>query len=452
MNTQPDQSASYNKKVPWILHGIVTVSILLIAFLVITGMFSSKPEAQKWGGARPAPSVGVDVADLSIQDYPVWIDSYGTTKPLTETVLVADVNGKVVEVSPNIRTGKRFSKGEVLVQLDDRDFVVEVDIAAAAAAEAEVRYLQELAESELAAQQWNKPPETEAAQLLSLRKPQVAAAKASLRAANARLERAKLNLDRTTIRAPFDGKVLEQMVDVGQVINPSQSIAEIYSIEAVEVRLPVKVADLAYLSIDDNSDNMDNLPRVVLSGELGNQTYEWTGKIVRSEGAFDPATRMLYLVAQIDNPFTSTDQRPAVRIGQFMRAKVQGDTLENVFVIPRRAVSQDFVVAVVDEDLLKKRRVQPLWTDAGSVVVSAGAPSSKGLAANSADVISSSIQNLRNTDKLILTPTANLPDGTRVKAIAPMTESEPEAPSIVVSKQSSEDSANAAAPSTTAAQ
>ena len=451
MNTQPDQSASYNKKVPWILHGTVTVAILLIAFLVITGMFSSKPEAQRWGGARPAPSVGVDVADLSIQDYPVWIDSYGTTKPLTETVLVADVNGKVVEVSPNIRTGKRFSKGEVLVQLDDRDFVVEVDIAAAAAAEAEVRYLQELAESELAAQQWNKPPETEAAQLLSLRKPQVAAAKASLRAANARLERAKLNLDRTTIRAPFDGKVLEQMVDVGQVINPSQSIAEIYSIEAVEVRLPVKVADLAYLSIDDNSDNMDNLPRVVLSGELGNQTYEWTGKIVRSEGAFDPATRMLYLVAQIDKPFTSTDQRPAVRIGQFMRAKVQGDTLENVFVIPRRAVSQDFVVAVVDEGLLKKRRVQPLWTDAGSVVVSAGMPSSQDLTANSADVISSSIQNLRNTDKLILTPTANLPDGTRVKAIAPMTENEPETQSIVGSKQPSDGSANAA-PSTTAAQ
>jgi hypothetical protein len=135
-----------------------------------------------------------------------------------------------------------------------------------------------------------------------------------------------------------------------------------------------------------------------------------------------------------------------------MRAKVQGDTLENVFVIPRRAVSQDFVVAVVDEGLLKKRRVQPLWTDAGSVVVSAGAPSSQALAANSADVIRSSIQNLRNTDKLILTPTANLPDGTRVKAIAPMTESEPETESIVGSKQSSDDSANAAAPSTTAAQ
>jgi len=452
MNAQPDKSASYNRKVPWILHSIVTVAILLIAFLIITGMFSSKPEAQKWGAARPSPSVGVDVAELSIQDYPVWIDSYGTTKPLTETVLVADVNGKVIDVSPNIRTGKRFSKGEILVQLDNRDFIVEVDIAAAAAAEAEVRYLQELAESELAAQQWNKPPETEAARLLSLRKPQVTAAKASLRAANSRLERAKLNLDRTTIRAPFDGTVLEQMVDVGQVINPSQAIAEIYSVEAVEVRLPVKIADLAYLSIDDGSDHIDSLPRVVLSGELGNQTYEWTGKIVRSEGAFDPATRMLYLVAQIDNPFTSTEQRPAVRIGQFLRAKVQGDTLENVFVIPRSAVSQDFVVAVVDDGLLKKRRIQPLWTDARSVVVSARALITDALAANSTDVTGSSIESLRKTDKLILTPTANLPDGTRVKAIAPIAEKEPKLQSIVVGKQSSQNRANIAASLTTVAQ
>jgi hypothetical protein len=208
-----------------------------------------------------------------------------------------------------------------------------------------------------------------------------------------------------------------QMVDIGQVVTPSQAIAEIYSTEAIEIRLPVKISDLAYLDIKENEPDEDNLPRVSLLGELGNTTYEWSAKIVRSEGAFDPATRMLYLVAQIDDPFTNTGSRPAIRVGQFLRAKVEGSILENVFVIPRRAVSQDYRVSVADQGLLRKRQVVPLWTDAASVVVNAADNSEY----NPNQVAGTIAQaSLKDTDKLILTPTANLPDGTKVKPLLPV--------------------------------
>ncbi|MBF7074925.1 efflux RND transporter periplasmic adaptor subunit [Glaciecola sp. MH2013] len=417
MSTTSEQQASYNKKVNWVAHFFVTVVILIITAAVLSALFSSKPEARRWGGDRPAPSVAVDIADIEVRDFEVWVDSYGTAEPLTQTGLVAEVSGRVNSVSEKIRAGASFKKGDVLVSLDSRDYEVEVDIAASAEADAQLRYLQEVAEAELAAQQWNKQPTTEAARLLALRKPQVAAAESALRAAKARLERAKLNLERTTIVAPFDGRVLTQMVDVGQVVSPSQMIANIYSTDAIEVRLPVKIADLEhlYLPSESGSQLADDAeqPRVRLLGELGSQTYQWDGIIVRSEGAFDPSTRMLYLVAQVDRPFENTDSRPAIRVGQFLRAQVQGSTLRDVIVIPRRAVSQDNMVSVADEGVLRKRRIEPLWTDASSVVVASNPLPSK----ESVYPQDSFRSALSASDKLILTPTANLPDGTKVKAI-----------------------------------
>lgn len=424
MSDAVNNPASYNKRVNWTAHVVVTILILLITAFVMMGLFGSKPEAQRWGGERQAPSVAVDIADLEKTDFQVWIDSYGTAQPLTQTVLVSDVSARVLQVSPNIRAGRSFKKGEVLVQLDDSNLKVEVDIAASAAAEAEFRYLQEVAESEIAAQQWNERPASEAARLLALRKPQVAAAEAALKAAQARLSRAKLDLDRTQIRAPFDGKVLMQLVDVGQVVTPSQGIAEIYSTEAVEVRLPVKIGDLAYLNINESDLDENKLPHVSLIGELGNTTYEWNAKIVRSEGAFDPATRMLYLVAQIDEPFISTESRPAIRVGQFLRAQVEGHSLKDVFVIPRRAVSQDNRVSVADEGILRKRQITPLWTDANSVVVASNDTLNGTLYGDNQLNRGYAQVTLKESDKLILTPTANLPDGTRVKPLLSVEDTE----------------------------
>ncbi len=410
---QHASSEVYQKPVPWIAHVIVSIVILAIAFAAVAALFGTKPEARRWGD-RPAPSVAVEVAPLEMQSYPVWVDSYGTAEPLTRSNLVSDLNARVVAVSPNIRAGKTFTAGEVLVTLEDRDFKVEVEVAASAAADAEVVYLQEVAQAEFAAQEWNEQPTSEAARKLALREPQVAAAKAALDAAKARLERAKLNLERTRIRAPFDGKVLAQNVDVGQVVSPSQAIAEIYSTDVVEVRLPVKIADLQHLTLPEANGDPNIRPKVVLETDLGNRSFQWQGEIVRTEGAFDPSTRMLYVVAHVIDPFVATNERPAMRIGQFVRAKLQGNLYDNVFVIPRRAVSQDFMVSVANEGFLEKRQVTPLWTDSNAVVVSADSYADVDFGAERQQA------SLTTSDMLILTPTANLPNGTRVKPLNPL--------------------------------
>lgn len=449
---QDDMDQVYNKKVHWVAHIAVTLIIIVIMIGVLASLFSSKPQARKWAGGE-APSVVVEITDLQQQNYATWIDSYGTAESLTRTQLAAEVSGRVMTVSPKIRAGGTFAEGDVLVQLDDRNFRVEVDIAASAAADAEVRYLQEVAQADLAAQEWNERPNNDAAQLLALRKPQVAAAKAAVQAAKARLDKAKLDLTRTQIKAPFDGKVLQQMVDVGQMISPSQGIAEIYGTDVVEVRLPVKIADLEHLSIPEDNAANQPLPKVLLNGEFGSRTYQWEGEIIRSEGAFDPATRMLYVVAQIKEPFIANEQRPAIRIGQFLSAKIEGQRLEDVFVIPRRAVSQDFVVSVADQGILKKRKVHALWTDAKSVVVPALAAKVSNVNSQQGNNMGPQLGALLASDQLILTPTANLPEGTKVKSLTEKLEQRPGMQGQVVeakkqsSQQSTGDSQNASAAS-----
>lgn len=423
MSTDSQQQSSstpvYERKTPWVVHTVVSFIIIAIAFAVVGALMGNKPKAGRWGNKAKAPSIAVEIEALKAQTFDVWVDSYGTVESLTRTQLVSDVNGRVMSVSSNIRAGKYFTKGEVLATLDDRDFKVEVNIAASAVADAELAYLQEVAEAEFAAQEWNKAPETEAARKLALREPQLAAAKASLEAAKARLDQARLNLERTRIIAPFNGKVLNQMIDVGQVVGPTQAIAEIYSTDAVEVRLPIKMADLHHLTLPEDSEASER-PRVLLESDLGNQTWQWQAEVVRTEGAFDPATRMLFVVARVIDPFVNTTERPAIRIGQFVRAKLQGNQYDDVFVIPRRAVSQDLLVSIAVDGVLQKRRISPLWTDSNSVVVSARPALSdniSSLALNN-DALSASLnQPLLATDKIILTPTANVPNGTRVKSL-----------------------------------
>ena len=392
--------------VSWIKHTLVSIIILIIAFSIIGAMFASKPNARKFGN-RPPPSVGVETTSMQPTNYKVWIDSYGVAEPLTQTQLVSDVNARVISVSPKIRAGASFEAGEVLLQLDPRDFEIEVKVAESAVADADFKYKQELAQAELAEKDWNIRPGNAEARSLALREPQVAASLAALKAAQARLARAKLDLERTDIKAPFKGKVLRQMADLGQVVSPSQTIAEIYATETIEVRLPVKAQDLDNLTIPpadafDNPAYLQRLPTVIVEAELGRNTYQWRGELVRSEGAFDTNTRMLYVVARIADPFSATSERPALRVGQFLRAKIEGVQLDNVFVIPRRAVSQDNSIAIAEEGMLRKRKIQPLWTDTETVIVAAEAGETL----------------LANTDKLILTPTANLVDGTRVKSIS----------------------------------
>ncbi|MCB1120823.1 MAG: efflux RND transporter periplasmic adaptor subunit, partial [Verrucomicrobiae bacterium] len=296
----------------------------------------------------------------------------------TESNLVAQVRGNVISVSPSFKPGGFFEKGEVLLEIDRRDYEMEVTIAEAQLAQARLRLSEEEATAAQALADWKRLGLNEEPSDLVLRKPQVNEAEANVGSAQARLELARLNLERTTIRAPYAGRVLNQQVDLGQYVTPGTSLARIYAVDYAEIRLPLSERQLAFINLPElyrgEAETSVDGPEVTLTWTVGNEDYQWKGKIVRAEGALDTRSRQLFVVAQVENPYAKRDDgRPPFKVGSFVQATIRGEVLKDVFVIPRELYRKNEYVLVVDEDnKLRRREIYAEWGDEKNLVVSSG--------------------------------------------------------------------------------
>jgi RND family efflux transporter MFP subunit len=213
---------------------------------------------------------------------------------------------------------------------------------------------------------------------LVLRIPQLAEARASYEAAQAELKQAELNLQRTKIAAPFDGRVRVKKVDVGQVVSLGVPLATVYAVDYAEIRLPVPDDEIGYLDccLDYRTQNPAVLDiDVTISASYGGNLYKWSGKIVRVEGEIDPLSHMITLVARINDPYGRDGQseRPPLAVGMFVEAEILGRLVEDVALIPRSALRGDERVLIVDKDnKLHFRTVEVLRADFETVVISSG--------------------------------------------------------------------------------
>ena len=174
-------------------------------------------------------------------------------------------------------------------------------------------------------------------------------AKAQLDSAQTELDRAQENLNRTNVRAPYDGMIIEKILDVGQVVNTQSILAKIAALDLTQIRLPLSLHDLQYLTMPSGNESMD-IP-VELSADMGGVTNTWNGRIVRSEGTIDPVSRVINVVAQVVDPYNlkNTHSLP-LRIGTYVTAKITGKDAGSLFVLPRHAVTQGSTVWVLNED------------------------------------------------------------------------------------------------------
>jgi RND family efflux transporter MFP subunit len=351
---------------------ILPLAILIVAILAGRAIISSKPTASRQ--APPPAPLAVDATRLERTDFQVMVTADGTVRPRTSGSLVPQVPGRIVEVSPDFREGGFFERGDVLLRIEPKDFELALSSAEAQVAQASAALEQELALAEVVKNDWESLGKQ--APDLGLRKPQIAAARAAMLSAEAQLERARVDLQRTVVRAPYAGRVLRQNVDIGQVVSVGTALAQIYAVDYAEIRLPLNNHQLEYITLPERFRNDGNLtardgPKVTVEAMIGRTSYSWEGRLVRSEGAIDTQSRQLYVVAQVDDPYSrGPDERPPLRIGQFVQAHIQGKLLENVFVIPRSALREGGQVLLVDEQgVLQKREVSVLWSDERQVVL-----------------------------------------------------------------------------------
>ena len=321
---------------------VLVAGVLAGALIVATG-----PELVPQGSPSAPPVVRTIPATL--QTVRLSVTSHGTVVPKSESDLVVEVSGRVVQVSTDLVSGGFFAKGDVLVEIERIDYEVanaqaKAQLAAArsdlASAQKTYRRHQSLADAGSGSQ----AEEDDALNRLLV-------ARASLEEAIARRTRAQRDLERTRLTAPYDGRVRTERVDLGQFVNRGEAIATMYSTDYAEIRLPLLDQELAHLplTLARPLDAEQPPVEVILRAEFAGQDHTWRAQVVRTEGELDRKTRMVNVIAEVAGPYDPPDG-PPLTVGMFVEATILGREEANVVVVPRTALQAHDQIYVVDED------------------------------------------------------------------------------------------------------
>ena len=296
----------------------------------------------------PAPDVIVEI--LTPKDFQIQISSNGTTTPLTQTVLTAEVGGEVIYRSKKFSEGSSVIEGEILAKIDDTDLQLQYKNALLQLANAEVQHSLQLAEAEVAKEAWEKIGDGVASDL-TLKKPQLKQAEALLEVAKAQVSSAEKKLNKTEIVAPYAGRIQSVNIDLGTTIIPGQPVGALYTSSEIEVTLAVKDNDLQFLSIpmDGRKLGPSEQALVEIKSFYKGKNQTWIGRLERVDGVIDPVTRMINLIAVFKNDFIETD-KPNLPIGLFVEAQIDGIILKDILSIPVNAISENNEVYIVNND------------------------------------------------------------------------------------------------------
>lgn len=371
---------------------IILIVLGGIAFLIMR----NPPEAER-RDAPSGPQMTVDVMTLHKRPYQVRLQSYGTVQPRTQSMLVAQVAGEITSINDSLREGGFFEKGDELLSIDARDYRADVKIAEASLMDARQSLAEQKARAVQALEDWNRLGNKGEAPDLVLRKPQLLAAEARVISAESVLEKSNLELERTRILAPYAGRVMHKMVDQGQVVNSNSQLAEVYAVDFVEIRLPLRNRDLSFIDLPEDyrfeNDDRNEGPQVTIYSELAGGS-EWQGMVVRTESEIDDNARQLHVVAQIDNPFgLQAHGKTPLKIGQYVTAELMGKQVEDALVIPNRAIYQGTYVYVVIDGVLQRRDINIAWQNQEEAIIDDG---------------------LAEGDELVLTSLGQVTSGVRV--------------------------------------
>lgn len=351
-----------------ILQLIVSVLMLLGGVVGLYALKASKPAQEKRVTKTAAPAVQVMTA--TVGPHTIKIEGQGTVRPLRNAQLVAQVSGKILYTSPALVNGGAFQTGEELLRIDPIDYELAVTLAAARVGDAEAEYALAQEESDAAVQEWRElNPGVDPPKMVA-RMPQLSAARAKLEAERADFRKARLQLERTRLKAPFDGVVSEEMVDIGQYVTPGQRVASLYGTDAAEIVVPLESEHLQWFHVPGFTSGDGEGARAVVRVAIAGGVREWPGRVMRAEGRIDEKTRLVNVVVRVDDPYS---RRPPLVAGLFASITIEGLKLEKAALLPRAALRPEDRIWVVDDDQrLQFREVNVARISKEGVLIDAG--------------------------------------------------------------------------------
>ncbi|MBC2604294.1 efflux RND transporter periplasmic adaptor subunit [Puniceicoccus vermicola] len=340
---------------------LLTFLVLFAATGVAALMIWSKPKP----ASRPSEVIATPIEILVVKgsETTLTVNAQGTVSPQLKATLAAEVGGLITSVSERFDTGKFVEKGEVLLTLDPTDYEAAVSESKANLRSAQTTLVQAQADADQAIRDLEEVGVTDPSPL-ARREPQLEQARLRVDSAEAALALAEKNLARTKIRAPFNGQLVETLVNVGDVLsNRGTPVATLYGTEFAEVHLPLARADILHLSLPDGpeeiADDPETKPRVTLSLGEGSGSTTVSGWIDRLAGTTDPVTRLRDAIALFEDPLDLQGSgEKSVPFGSFVSAEIEGITLDPAYRLPIAAlVGQDRVRIVYENDQLREQTV-----------------------------------------------------------------------------------------------
>ena len=353
---------------PWkrLGQGAIVIGVGVAAFVLLFGMRAEPAEVDP---PRVIPTVSTVPARVT--QGAITVRGGGTVRPSAEVTIAPQVGGRVVWASPALVSGGRFLEDEPLLRVDPADYENAVEAAEADVAQREVALLEAEENARLALDEWKRlaarenldptPPNA-----LVTRQPQLDAAKAALRSAAARLEDTRLALQRTWIRAPFNGIVRDETVDLGQFVSVGQAIGHLYATDEVEIVVPMSDNEAALIERlwSARAGEPETRIPVDITSEYGGADYLWSGYVDRAEGDLDEQTRTVDVVVRVPAPFAPMEdepRRPPLLIGSYATVDIEGTSFEQYAIVPASAVRDgDVVWTVRDDTLLAMTPVEPI--------------------------------------------------------------------------------------------
>ena len=356
-----------------ILNVLIALLVLVAAGFGVKYLYDTRPKAKR-KVVEDKPTL-VEVMEIQRASERITVVVRGEVVPACSVSLRPEVSGRIVEQNKNLVPGGLLKQGEILAQIDRRDYVAAVEHQKAAVERAQFELEVETGRGVVAEREWellgSEVPNTVDGRALALRLPHRRNAKAALDAAQSALALAQINLDRTTIKVPFNALVTEEFVEIGQVVSLQTQLATLVGTDAFWVRASVPVANLPYLTIPGTAGEIGSKACIVQEFRDG-VAFSCNGRVVRLLGDMDPAGRMARVLIQVDDPLHSRAALPLL-LNAYVKVKIEGGELSDVFELPRSALREGESVWLLDDQgQLAVKPAEIVWHKKDSVLVRNG--------------------------------------------------------------------------------
>ncbi|MGB5192381.1 MAG: efflux RND transporter periplasmic adaptor subunit [Polyangiales bacterium] len=354
------------RRLKWALSiGVIVASVAAAAFLIAT-----KEEPPR--AVKPLEGTLVEVIRIGASRHEVDLLAKGTVVPAMEIILQAEVGGRVTWQSHELVPGGRFKKGEPILKIDNRDYRLAVESVRAQVRSARLEYTLEKRRAEVAKREWNsfgKIDATDEQRSLAQREPQLESALLAVKAAESALKKAELDLQRATLRAPFNAMVVSENVDLGQLVSPQTTVARLVGTDEYHVQVSVPISSLR--TIHARTEETPGSPVTIIQ-RVGQGTIERDGEVIRQLPDLDPGGAMARILVRIKNPLGEKGGLPLL-LGSFVDVAVRAQPIDDAIRVPRVALRNGRSVYVMnDEDLLEIRDVEIAWSEPEAVLVTSG--------------------------------------------------------------------------------